>query len=376
MIQIWKYVTELDSNQKINPTASVFEAIGKTKSSHYPLYVFDDDTFLGIVWPFHLLYQNQPERHSKLSNFLVNPPKLTQESDALEAFNYMLSDRVYELPVYGKDNRIAGAVSAPALIADIIKDPQLRSQIVPSFKPVKPLTVPRDIKVRSLVAKMREARQSKAVVVGDGNKMVGIVSRRDLYLSYLDKTDQMKVGGNYGERSALSGKILENEQNLDISKIYTQEVQFLSEKSDLIKIYELLATGQKSSVILVDNSGRATGIVTWRTFLKSVIDSRTEFRIPIMVTDKHETMSVFRRMEIFDVLQKFVRKYEKKQPMTDIETSVDAVVKAEEIARYEISTRLQLQSGASFFAKAYNHNLRPALQETLVKIKSQLQRQK
>src|SRR5438270_340547 len=82
------------------PDKTVGQALEYTYNSHTPIYVFDNDHYLGVVSTFQTLYHHFHAPHTKkVFSELMHTPEITKESSLIDVFRAMMDTRLYELPV-------------------------------------------------------------------------------------------------------------------------------------------------------------------------------------------------------------------------------------------------------------------------------------
>lgn len=369
---IGKYCIDLPEVVKVSPSDTLQNLLPKLDSSHWPSFVMEDDKLVGIVWLHHVLFKKRPDPASQIKSYMIKPPQITKKTSLAETIRTMLDLRLYMLPVITARNEIEAVVTARNILEQIFKDGIVSARMTARLQPTPAFGISEETNIKSLFGKMRQNNVSRAIVTDSSRNIKGIVSRRDIYTALLFFADQTGGRGRSARTTVFNEKIFEK-ANLAVSKIINRQVTILPVGSDIRMIFGKLVSGNIGSVVLVNQYRQPVSIVSYRNLLKALSDALQEYEIPIIVTDKNESLDAFRRMELEDLLQASRHKMAKHQKVQRINLTVGIITKAGvNASRYDISLQVYFTNGQIKLSKAENHDLRVATNEAIDKILRQL----
>ena len=88
--------------KKASPEDKISTILPGLQSTHDAVFVFDGQSFLGVVNLYYSFINKRVGPSEKLKNCLYHPPVITPETSILEASRLMVESRVYILPVIDK----------------------------------------------------------------------------------------------------------------------------------------------------------------------------------------------------------------------------------------------------------------------------------
>lgn len=377
MNSIQPYIQPLTIFGTATPDESLTTIIGRVESSHEGLFVFDKEKkFHGVIWLYHVLYKRRPMRNSRVKQYTVMTPKLTKTTSVYEAVRVMIEHRLYTLPVFDTGQRIIGAVTAKNFMSRIIDDDDKFRIIRPAIKPSRPFIVSADEKLGRIYSKMRRSGSSRVLVVNDVNQLIGLVSRRDIYTAFILPTVKVRYRtASSGDRQLLFDRDWPTIFDYKIKQLSTLEVVTAQENEDIRGIFRKMLDRGVHSIVLIDNNNRPQAILSTRSFLKAIADQERHETIPITIVDEGNALSVFRRMEVEDILRSFSAKLKKRNSVTSLTLTVDTVKNSQnKVSEYEVSLHAETGNGHPLIAKDTQYELRPGVMSVVAKIKRQLTR--
>ncbi len=378
----------LDKIPTCYPDSPVSSVISKVQSSHDGIFVFDKKTnkFLGVVWPYNLLYKQKPFHSTKIKFLIIRPPYITSKTSIYKISEHMLGLKLYSLPIF-ENEKIIGIITARELMKQILENHYLLSQIVPYLTPSNPLIVPQDSAIKDIYSRMRMENVSRAILVDKQDKLSAVLTRRDIYLSLLSPIGNRQRYKTKSIQSNINKSLMFDEdwiKKLDyqVKSIHTNNILYEDNKKDRSLILERLAKSNIGSIVLIDINLKPTGIISINTFLKALISTKPQPTIPITFTDKKNLISAFRKMEIDDLLNHFTSKINKSYSVNRVDILFDAVRNIKKrVSDYVInlqvmidSNKLRFNRSKTYYAKTQNHNIRTAVQQAIKKIEHQIMR--
>lgn len=103
------YITPTASVSTCTPDQYLSEALAFTRQSHDAVLVFDKKgNFLGLVSPYHAIFEHRFPYTAKVKHCLFVPPRITTNTPLHEVAQRMVDTRVYTLPVVDDAGEIAG----------------------------------------------------------------------------------------------------------------------------------------------------------------------------------------------------------------------------------------------------------------------------
>lgn len=370
-----KYIKPLDKEKKGGINDTVMALSGKSESSHDPVFIFDGDMFLGLVWPYQMLYSSRQDRGMLASSILVKPPIITTRSDIYEVVSQMLSLRSYVLPVFDRENKITGVIQAKNILVDFAK----RGKKDVFFGHVEVdgvLKVKMEDTLRIVLPVMRIKKATRVVVVDEKGKVRGVVSRRDIYRSITRPTAKQRYANKGGGQKQLLFD-QEWDQKLDYpmaNLIRRRRVEYSQSAHPRVWLRQLLDKNA-GSIVVVDSITKPKGIVSTRTFLKAIVATKPKIKPMVEISDTSRLLSRFQIEAIRGLLEKFMDKVAKRFDQVRLAAAIKALKNsAGKVTRYEL--RLELKRVGKKVSRSLVKGRRvwDVVREGLAEIKKQIRR--
>ncbi|GJQ48464.1 inosine 5-monophosphate dehydrogenase [Candidatus Kuenenia stuttgartiensis] len=321
---IKKYVSSLASIVRSRAQNSLGSVLSRVRSSHEAVFIFDNnDEFLGLISPFKTLYSSNFPYTTKVSSIVFKPPAITEETPVYQVAEYMLSTKIYILPVLSKDGDLQSVIYGKDILQGIIKDPGLLVFVSGKVKPHIPITAPITASVKDVFYDLKEKGVSRMVIVNAEGSLAGIVTRSDLMQALIKPTAKMrfpKEGTHVGFYSLAGEKKFRKSD--PIRKYYTVLVDSLPDDTSRTEIVSHLITSPHDSIILVDKHNKPTGFLSTRDILRAVVLLRPEEDIPLIIIKKPgDSVSNKELEQATRHLELFGRKLKKRMKIKKIEVT-------------------------------------------------------
>lgn len=377
MDTIKSYITSIPSIPIIDPQSFISTVIPKTGGSHYPAYVYDKKTFLGLVWPYHLIFAKRPKQDVKVKHLIVHPPKITSKTPLYEVCEYMVGMRLYILPVFDAKSKVIGSISATTILKRLLADSLLVKGVEQNIEYIKPLIVDYNWPIKNVYPLMKKNNQSRALLVDSKGKLAGIISRRDIYMTLIEpaKNKQRYKTGGQGNRFLVFDTDWTDKLDYQVKELASEDVLYDSEKQPLAIYIKQMLNKKSGSIIITDKNMRPRSFISRRSILKALAQLKPENKIPVTFTDKNRIVSAFRKMELDELVEKFIARIQTHLPVTRVELLVDGIKnRSHIISKHTIALHVIMARGKSVVVKTIHKNLRTALQMAITKITHQLKK--
>ena len=193
-LTISNYASSLDTVITTDADERLGSVLPLVQSSHTPLFIFAENTFVGLVSPYQALYTRRYPYTTKVSSIATMPPLMTRETQLYEVASSMLESRVYVLPLFDENKQIVGVIHAKDIFKNLITDQDLLAYISSTIKPHSPIKVDSAATVGDIFQIMKDERVSRVVLVDDAGILSGIVSRKDLHSAFMKPTNKQRFG--------------------------------------------------------------------------------------------------------------------------------------------------------------------------------------
>lgn len=264
---------------KVNAGDSLSSALSKLTSSHDTAFVFDRETFLGVITPYFAAIKTSYPSQTKVENALVHPPKLELTDEIEKAAQLMMEAKMHYLPVFDKDVFL-GIVSARRILSSFKGSPVFRVKVGENNELV---TVKEGDTLIKALHLFKDKNISKLLVLTPDLKLKGILSQFDV-LAYLSTpTEGQSLGSFSGEKVP--------QHNGVVSDFYKTNVLTMSNFDTYETALQLITDKHKGSVVVVDGGYRPVEIVTISDLLKLMIPQAKNIPLDVKILhieEKHK----------------------------------------------------------------------------------------
>lgn len=245
---------------RVNPEDTLTSALSLLTSSHDAAFVFDGDTFLGVVNPYHALIQKSYPANTKVKNSLIHPPKLKLTDSLQRAAQLMNESKLHYLPVFDK-NTFQGIVTARRVMKHMMNNVDMHSSIVDTLKKRKKLiTIDQDNFLSKALNLFKEKKVSKLVTVDKKGTLQGVLA----YYDIIDYLTMPKERQNYASRQGSKTSVMKKA----IKNFHKQHVLTVEADHTLKDAVRMMIDNSIGSVVLIDRSRKPIGIITTKDVLK------------------------------------------------------------------------------------------------------------
>lgn len=374
---IKKYISPLSSVPKDKAQKTLGSVLSLVHSSHEAVFIFDNNNeFLGLISPLKTLYSRNFPYTTKVSSIVFKPPAITEETPIYQVAKYMLSTKMYVLPVFNKKGDLQGVIHGKNILQGIIKDPRLLKFVSDKIKPRTPITAPVTASVKDIFYNLKEKGVSRMVLVNDEGVLSGIVTRSDLMRTLIKPTVKMrfpKEGSHVGFYSLAGEKKFRKSE--PVRKYYTAFVNTLADNTPKAKIIKRLITSSHDSIVLVDKYKKPTGFLSTRDILKIIKLLRPEEGVPLSIRRPSNIVSDKELERATKHLEVFGRKLQKRIDIGKIEVSSEEIKNTKGLINiFNITVMVTPVSGKAIVATIKHRKYIDGIQEATKLIEKQRRR--
>ncbi|MCK4473834.1 CBS domain-containing protein [Candidatus Parcubacteria bacterium] len=364
------------------PETTLGSALSMIKSSHEPVFVFNDNfnndnnEFLGLVQPYYVLFKKRLPYTTKVKSVIITPPDISDSTPFYKIADFMVATRIYFLPILNDKNEIKEIISAKNMLKEILKKPDIFSQIAQKIKIQKAHTANINSTVKDVYKLLREKGTTRVVLVNDKNKLVGITVRKDIEDAFIKPTDKQRSSSRKGKPINYS---FDQERatrfNVPISKFCTRNVLSNKKLLGIENSLKKMIDQEKNSIVLVDKNNFPCGIISIRTILKAMAKFRPKREISIIFKKPLKTTPDYEIEKIYNLIEKFGQKIDKRAPVKEIKINFKKSKNpAGNIILFNIMLLMELFSGKIFVAEVKERKLIIGLAEAVKRIEKQIRR--
>lgn len=259
-------ILETENIIKITPQENLSSALSKLKTSHDAAFMFNDDNkLLGVINPYYCLIKSSYPGNAKAEHCLYHVPKVYINYSIAKMAGLFIHSKVHYLPVFDKEDKFVGIVSARQLLFHFQTLPIFFVKIKDVLKTKKnPLAVVyENDTIATAINVFKMTKYSKLIVVDKEQRLKGILSYYDL-ISYLITP---KTSPGRGEKEG--DKM--NFHQYKVKNFSKKYVLTLSPDQTLNEAVRLITTKHIGSVVIIDKKHRPVGIITTKDLLKFFI---------------------------------------------------------------------------------------------------------
>lgn len=350
----------------------------RVSSSHEPVFILDKNRqIFGIVSLNESLYKHRYPYHTKINSCVFQPPKILPETPIYQAVEFMLSTRLYILPVFNDDkNGIIGLVKARRILKLVSNDNQLLKEIIDSLKIKEPITSPINSSVKDVYNYLRQKGISRIILVDGKGKLSGIISRRDLLTSFISTVKQ-RYSTRYGKPKNYS---FDEEKLFRVNfsaRNYCKRNVLSIPSGNIFAAVKRMIDSDLSSIVIVDDNHKPKGLITTRDILEAIIKEKPRNYIPIIFKKPSENINNRNYLKALNLLQKFGQKVQKSKIVKHILFTIDEPKSSQgKTILYIVKLKLELINGESYVAQKKAKSFLTAVRNSIKTVDSQLRRSK
>lgn len=250
---------------KIDKEDTISSLIGKLRlSKKTEAVVLDGKRYAGVVCKKKLIKSRMRVHEEKIRRVVAKPAVLNGGEDIKKVAKLMNASDIHMLPLVKK-----GIVEGVVYAIDVVKqlDASAKEKRISDILRQEIIAFDENTPVGNIINVMHLRKISRAPIVNEQSKLVGIVSVVDLLLRYSIFPARRPGGKNIREAKSSPGK----ERDLVCLPIInecTTEVVTASSKERIKTVILLMEKNNISDVVIVDEYNEPTGIITIKDLLK------------------------------------------------------------------------------------------------------------
>jgi len=321
--------------------------------------VMKNGSFMGIVLVSDIVKKNiqNPEK-TKIDSFVKNVEFVFPETSVYDAINSILINNFKSLPVESHRDRKLFIVSKISLMK-AVKDASIFKRITAKQIMNFPYCISRNDTIITAKSLIRDMEISAIPVVGENNKIEGVVETIDLLNMSIHSMQKTSRGEEVGEKKSI--------KNVYASSIMQKNITKASLETPVIKLISLLSSS-KTPVVIIEENDKLIGMVTPRDILKLLGGQTEGVYITISGIQKEDG---FIKSVVDEEITHEIKKLAKILPIQYLAVNVNKHEKDGKRVKYSIKSRLVTQKGA-FFAHDFAWDITKAIRGMLHKLEKEM----
>ncbi|NTU73047.1 CBS domain-containing protein [Candidatus Roizmanbacteria bacterium] len=287
-----KDIVQKDKIIKVPANSTVSSALSKLTSSHDASFVFDHDSFVGLVTPYHCLIKNSLPGNAKIEHCLYHPSHIQINAPLEKVINTFLESKIHYQPIFDSKDQFIGIVSVRHLLEGLRYDSRLRLPLDEVIRNKKNglITIYEDDLVSTALNLFKQYKISKLVVINRDLKLKGVLSYYDLIHYLVVPRQKEHLGEREGNKSSF--------YNQRVRNFVKSHVLTLAPNHTLRVALDLVLDEKIGSVVVVDLEKHPLGIVTTRDFLSILLTNKVVAHLELL----HKNLS----KQSQEVVERFV----------------------------------------------------------------------
>jgi predicted transcriptional regulator len=254
--------------RQIQASDNLTKVTENVQSSHEPILVYSHDQFVGVTSLTKLLFTSRMPYTAKAGKHLIPLPTLTKDSLISEIAETMQSTRLYALPILDGDEPI-GVLEASKIFTWLSSDAGWMDVIAKKIALRQPVIIPDSMRLSEVRDHLKKVRQSRAVIVDQNQKTIGIVTRNDLKDLYLSPSPRQRFSRKNGIKISFDPKEKITRQDIQVSKVMTKNVNTHSPAPTKQLLRDLIAS-DFNSVVIIDKHDVPQHILSNRDIIEAL----------------------------------------------------------------------------------------------------------
>lgn len=339
-------------NIKNLPSCTAHDKLGeiltKIKTSHEPIFVFDNSTFLGLISPYNALFVHRYPHTTNAIHCAIKAPSITLDTSLFDTASYMMETKLYSLPVFDEENHIIRVISISEIFKYILNTNGVLQEITKHVSLHKPLTASVHSSVKDIYSLMRKKKVGKIVLVDEHNHLSGIVSRYDIHIPYEEFI---------------------NKQESPVLNYATLRVLTVRHSMPIAQIIKRLLVS-KHSCIVITKQNIPVGFLSRHDILKAFTELKFHTQIPVQWTKHTANFNEYQLQNAYALLDRFLEKFDKQFPIQRAEIHIDQAKNSVGYSKKLITIKLHilLKSGKLLLSQAQDWRLLFCIKKTIKKL--------
>ncbi|MCB0386734.1 MAG: CBS domain-containing protein, partial [Bdellovibrionales bacterium] len=261
----------------------------------------------------------------KCERCLIYPPHINEFATYPQVARYMVTSKLYTLPVFDEQQQVIGIIESQSLLEAILHDEHLCDQVMQRLMAHQPITLSETSSVQQAYDLIKKRQISRVLLVDSKEKLTGIVSRKDL-LSRLRLTETKDRYTQHQHLDFHYGSFFdEQDQNaadIPVKQIATVDVCTIRKGAPLCQALETMLRKHTQSVVFVDSEHKPTAFVSRYDFLRALASLDDSCQIPILLErgrgmNKGHTIS-----GLISEVEWFANKWNQYHPLRRVEVKI------------------------------------------------------
>jgi len=291
MTQNYKWIKENDTLEK---ALSLFD-----KSTDVLLVIDNNKNYSGILTEKMILRSGLERINIKVRVLRTSAPRVSKSTSVMECAQLMLESDVLNLPVFEND-ALVGVVDDMRLLNSVVLKKFGKKKIKNYISKDMIIVSPRD-KISQVLKSFREFHISRMPVVDNG-KIVGIVTLHDIISKLINPKKRASFDFILDEKRSLL--------DFPVEKVMSYPFFTCNKNADVQDVISMMSDNDVSSIIIVDDLDRLSGIVTKRDLLEPISEEKVGITYPfIQINSKIKDLD---RNKLTNLILQFIDKYRRK----------------------------------------------------------------
>lgn len=350
--------------------------INRFPNTHTPVFAYGDNKeFMGLLTAHNIFRNRRYNPLTLIRSCLISPPKLSIDTSVDEILRSMSSLKLYILPVFNDKGNVAGIIKVKTLLKDLIKRQIFAETMIENVPRRSVITIPENSSIGDAFQRFSKHTISRLVVVDKNNKIMGVVTKRDILSLYLSPTKHQR----FSTRSHPKNYSFDTEQikrdRQPLMKYVSPILDVLDETTDTYLAIQNLLESAYNSVILVDKERVPRFIITTKDVLKTAV--RITKKVPylqIIVSKLPNELSQAEKNMVNKDLRKIALWINKQQNL-QLMRFTSKVTNSPERKPVLFEVKLKITTNlARYFAQNKDRDFLHATQEVIKQVKKQVRR--
>ncbi|HLL60528.1 MAG TPA: CBS domain-containing protein [Candidatus Nitrosocosmicus sp.] len=373
--RVTAYITPLESIAICKPDTTIGSALEAVDGTHDPVMVINEnDELLGLISTYSALYTKRHPLTTAAKSAVVIPPYLFEDSSLFEEIDFMLSSRIYTLPVFEKNGQIIGVIKAETILDKLLTTPDILNVIGKDIKISKPITASIQTNVNEIYRLTKKKEISRVILTDEKNKLAGIISRSDLEYAFYKPAprERFKDHGMTNYWSFDQEKL----KRLDYpARNYAkQKVSTVADTQPMVDIIKKLIKSDNRSIVLINKNNEPSGLLSTRDILEGLHKLEPETLVRIRFKKPSDNVSLKEQHKAHYILEQFGLKYTKRNTIEWIEVGFkESKSAAKKTLMYHTTVKVIFLNGEFLVADAKHKDYIASVRATLDKLERQIE---
>ncbi len=360
-----------------DPMQRVSSTIERFKSSHVPLFAYESGRLRGLLTLDEALLRRKYKPGTLIRTRLTTPPFIRQGSDPFDVLQNMYDLKLYVIPVFDEDKRVAGLVHAKELLRLMIEVKSYYDIIARDIKLSDAVSIREKDTVGDAFRLFAQHRVSRLIVVDPQGRATGIITKRDILSHFQTPSNKQRFDSNHAANhiSFDEEKWRLIQEDDPVSKYANPLTQIISEKTTAHEAIRMLLDSRFHALVVADNLRRPRSVLSMRGLLKTALESVKGESLPnIIISNVPDRIPEQERNQLGAELKETSLWIGKQKRVQKVEFSVNVIYSSShEPSLFEASLRVKTDRG-DYVARSKSRYLIQATRIASREIKKQVER--